>query len=264
MWAELLDELRGRGAGVVIWMLIGTIGTGIVAIRKRRTERRNILHGDARDTVVIAQHVIESEDVPATDTQPSHRQATRMRIRSLGQAPLESVIPNGHLASELIKRAHRVSARNTLIAMDGAEGSYLLESLTNFICDRVANHPFAHDLYVMAPCCEPAGLVVHQPVTILLIRLRDLELFEQWETCCDLHVEHGADGARVLTLMELAKRFRQETALLAHLRETGQRTRYRESMYLLDLTLDQSAAPIATKPVPWDRFTPILEQMMRE
>jgi hypothetical protein len=263
MWMELFDELRGRGAGVVIGMLIGTIATAVIAIRKRRAERQHILCGDARDTVVIAQHVIDSEDIPATDGLPSRRKATRLRIRSLGQAPLERVIPNGHLASELLKRAHHVSPRHTLIAMDGAEGSYLLESLTNFLCDRMANHPFEHDLYVMAPCCEPAGLVVHQPITILLIRLRDLDLFEEWETCKDVAVEHGADGARILTLMELAKRYRQETALLAQLRQTGQRTRYRETMYLLDLALDQRSAPIATKPVPWGRFTPVLEEMMR-
>ena len=67
--------------------------------------------------------------------------------------------------------------------MDGSEGSYLLESPTNFVCDRVANAPFSRDLYVMTACCEPAGLVVHQPVTILLVKKDDLELFENWSLC---------------------------------------------------------------------------------
>jgi hypothetical protein len=31
--------------------------------------------------------------------------------------------------------------------MNDAEGSYLLEALTSFVCDRVANGPFEHDLY---------------------------------------------------------------------------------------------------------------------
>ncbi|MDZ4686271.1 MAG: hypothetical protein SH850_14480 [Planctomycetaceae bacterium] len=258
MWTEVLDELRGRGAGVLIGMLLGTTFTAVVALRKRRTERLNILHGDARDTVVIAQHVIESAAVAGPGTM---RRATRLRIRSLGQAPLNRVIPNGHLAADLLKRAHHVSPRNALISMDGAEGSYLLESLTNFVCDRVANAPFDHDAYIMAPCCEPAGLVVHQPVTILLIRVSDLRLFEGWESCRDVAVEHGADGTRVLTLMELAQRFRQEQEKLTSLRQADQRTRYMETMYVLDLALDQNATPIETKPVPWDRFTPVLQEM---
>jgi len=264
MWAEILHELRGRGAGVLLGMLIGALFTTIVALLKRRAERQSVLHGDARDTVVIAQHVIESEDVPGTEQRPACRKAVRMRIRSLGQAPLNRVIPNGHLASELLQRAHAVSPRHTLISMDGAEGSYLLESLTNFVCDRVANHPYDHDLYLMAPCCEPAGLVVHQPITILLVRLRDLALFDEFGTCRDAAVEHGADGARVLTLMELAKRYRRESAMLEQLRQKGQRTRYHETMYVLDLALDQRAAAIATKPIPWDRFSEVLEEVLGE
>src|SRR5438270_33112 len=83
-----------------------------------------------------------------------------------------------------------------------AEASYLLETLTNFVCDRVGNAPFEHDLYVMAPCCEPAGLAEHQPITILLVAVADLALFADWPTCRTIHVEHGTDGARILTLME--------------------------------------------------------------
>ena len=56
----------------------------------------------------------------------------------------------------------------------------MLETLTNFVCDRVANAPFEHDLYVMAPCCEPMGMAEHQPITILLIAVSDLALFEAW------------------------------------------------------------------------------------
>ena len=58
--------------------------------------------------------------------------------------------------------------------MSGPEGSYLLETLMNFVCDRTANAPYEHDRYVMAPCCEPAELAEHQPITILLIAVADL------------------------------------------------------------------------------------------
>jgi hypothetical protein len=148
--------------------------------------------------------------------------------------------------------------------MDGPEGSFLLETLTNFVCDRVANGPFEHDLYVLAPCCEPAALAEHQPVTLLLIRKSDLALFEEWPACRDVRVEHGSDGARVLTLMEMARRFRSEQEKIAALRAAGQRTMHAETMYVLDLALDRRTAPIPVKPVPWGRFEGVLQEMNLE
>lgn len=264
MWNQLINEFGGRGAGVLLGMLLGTLVTGLVAWWKRRGERHSIMLGDARDTVVIAQHIVDSVEVPSTDGSPSVRRPVRLRIRALGQSELERVVPNGHLANELLRRAHHVTTLQTLISMDGPEGSYLLETLTNFVCDRVANEPFEHALYVMAPCCEPAGLAIHQPITILLIREDDLVLFENWTTCRGVEVEHGADGARVLTLMKLSKQFREEQQKLASLRKAGQRTRYMETMYVLDLALDVRSAKIETKPVPWGRFENALKELNLE
>jgi hypothetical protein len=113
----------------------------------------------------------------------------------------------------------------------------------------------------MAPCCEPAGLAEHQPITIILIAVNDLALFENWQTCRDVQVEHGTDGARVLTLMEMAKRFRHEQHQLAELRRAGKRTRYVETMYILDLALDKRAAAIPLREVPWGRFEEVLKQL---
>jgi hypothetical protein len=148
--------------------------------------------------------------------------------------------------------------------MEGAAGSYLLETLTNFVCDRVANAPFEHDLYVMAPCCEPAGLAEHQPITIILIPVPALALFETWSVCKNILVEHGSDGARILTLMDLARRFRAEQENLAALRKAGKRTRYVETMYVLDLALDKRSANFPVKNVPWGRFENVLTQLNLE
>ena len=114
--------------------------------------------------------------------------------------------------------------------MDGAEGSYLLETLTGFVGDRLGNAGFEHDLYVMAPCCEPIELAHHQPIVILLISVSDLRLFESWPRCRDIRVEHGNDGARVLTLIRLARRFRAETAAMEQIRKEGKRTRFVETI----------------------------------
>jgi hypothetical protein len=262
--AQILQEAGGRGIGVVIGMILGGAFTWGFALWKRRQERLSILAGDARDTIVIHQHIVEVGEVLGPDGEEMVPAPASLRIRAVGQAEVNRVVPNGHLASVLLRRARRVEPVDTLISMEGAEGSYLLETLTNFVCDRIANGPFAHDLYVMAPCCEPAELAEHQPITILLVRAADLPLFERWPSCRDVRVEHGSDGARLLTLMEMARRFRREQEKIAVLRKAGERTQHVETMYVLDLALDGRAAPVPTKPVPWGRFEAILGRMNLE
>jgi hypothetical protein len=243
---------------VFFGLILGGAATWLFARWKRFRERRSILCGDARDTVVINLHLVESAEGPGG------RVPTALRIRAVGQAELNRVVPNGHLAADLLKRAFHVTARETLISMEGPKGSYLLETLTNFVCDRVANGPFNHDLYVMAPCCEPAELAEHQPIVILLIAKSDLALFESWPACRDVQVEHGSDGARVLTLMEMARRFRAEQEEIADLRAKGKRTTHVETMYVLDLALDRRTGKVPVKPVPWGRFESVLREMNLE
>ena len=258
---NIFQELSKHGIIAVLGMLGGGVITWIVARWKRHRERQDILRGNARDTVVIHLHLISSVDVPAPDGVGKRKAPATMRIRSLGQSEMCRVVPNGHLAAELRERALNVTPRDTLISMEEAEGSYLLETLSNFVCDRVANAPFEHDLYVMAPCCEPAGLAAHQPTTILLISVADLALFESWPLCRNVQVEHGGDGMRLLTLVDLARRFRAEQQKIAELRQAGKRTRYIETMYVLDLGLDRRSAAIPVKQVPWGRFEEVLKQL---
>ncbi len=252
----LVHEAGGRGMSVVLGLVLGTLVTAVIARWRRLRERHRILGGDARDTVVIAHHLVEAGETPDGGPCPK-----TLRIRSLGQSELNRVVPNGHLAAVLHRRANHVTTRHTLISMEGAEGSYLLETLTNFVGDRAGGRPFGHDVYVMAPCCEPAGLVHFQPITILVIRVVDLLLFADWPACRGIAVEHGSDGARVLTLMELARRYQIEQARMAELRAAGKRTEHVETMYILDLALDTRTADVPTKPVAWTRFEAVLAGM---
>jgi hypothetical protein len=255
-------ELGGRGVGTLLAFLLGGLVSWCVGRWRRRSQRQSILRGDARDTVVIEHHIVETDEAP----DPEHPGRTRtvpatLRIRVLGQSELSRVVPNGHLASEFLDRAWKVSSRQTLISMEGAEGSYLLETLTGFVGDRVGNQGFEHDLYVMTPCCEPRELAHHQPIIIVLIAASDLPLFASWPACKTIQVEHGSDGARVLTLMEMARRHREEQARIGQLRQEGKRTEFVETMYTLDLALDRRTSPIPTKPVPWSRFEEVLKPM---
>ena len=262
--ASLYDDLSRHGLLALVGMICGGILTWFGTRWKRRKERLSILHGDARDTIVIQQHIVTPAEGPNASGSGGKKLPGTLRIRPLGQAEISRVVPNGHLAAELSRRAFRVTPRDTLISMDGAEGSFLLETLTNFVYDRVGNAPFEHDRYAMAPCCEPAGMAVYQPISILLIPVASLALFENWADCRNVQVEHGTTGMLILTLMELARRFRKEQERLAILRREGKRTLYEETIYVLDLALDQREAPMPLKSVPWGRFEDILKKLNLE
>jgi hypothetical protein len=256
----LTNELGGRGLATVVAFALGGTSSWLVGRWRRMRERRCILRGDARDTVVIEHHIVERGDSPEPDPGGTRRVVPKcLRIRALGQSELSRVVPNGHLAAHLLDRAFNVTPRQTLISMEGIEGSYLLETLTGFVGDRVANQSFDHDIYVMVPCCEPRELSQHQPIVLILISAADLVLFREWADCRNIQVEHGSDGARILTLMEMARRYQDEQDLIGQLRREGKRTQYVETMYTLDLALDRRSSDIPTRPVCWGRFEAVLK-----
>jgi hypothetical protein len=262
MWEFFVREFSGRGAATFLAFFLGGLTSWALGRWRRMRQRQSILRGDARDTIVIEHHIVETAEAP----DPEHPGRTRqvpaaLRVRALGQEELSRVIPNDHLATEFRNRAWRTTARQTLISMEGSAGSFLLETLTGFVGDRVGNQDFEHDVYVMAPCCEPRELAHYQPIVILLIAARDLRLFDSWPACKRIQVEHGDDGARVLTLIELARRYQDEQARIAQLRTEGKRTLYVETMYTLDLALDRRTGPLPTRPVPWGRFEQVLQSM---
>lgn len=253
---RMFHDFAGRSLAGVLGMLLGSIIAFLTARWRRHRQHQELLRGNAQETIVIEHHLVETalgpdgEKIPAT-----------LRLRSLGQAQIEQVIPNGYLATELLQRSLRVTPRQTLISMDGAEGSYLLETLTSFVGGSVSGATGEHDSYVLAPACEPDGMALYQPITLLLISVSDLTLFEDWSACQQVQVEHGSDGTRVLTLMRLAQRFRAEHAEIMSLRRAGLPTTHRETCYILDLALDKRFSPIPTYPVPWGRFGEVLNEL---
>src|SRR5438309_5374423 len=103
MIADIFDELGTRSVSVVLGLILGGLIAWLVGQWRRRRQRLNILAGDARDTIVIHHHLVETADGPDPVGGPGTvRVPAVLRIRALGQAELPNVVPNGHLASVLL------------------------------------------------------------------------------------------------------------------------------------------------------------------
>jgi hypothetical protein len=249
---EILDLIKTNHfvQGILLTLLGLIIGWILGRWRRYRLMRR-VYGGDAREVVAIEQILIkEHADGRVT-----------MRIRSVGSAHMQTVLPNQVAHDALLKRAKSTTPRNPLIDLKDQMGSYLLYLLTPWVCGMTRQGAFPHDIWVMAPVCEPGVLSAHQATTIILIRQADLRRFRDWETCKTMHVEHGSDGARILTLWHMAREFERQLAEVKRIKDTGQPSTFVETMYLLDLGLDLAEVPLPTKPVPWARFAAILKQL---
>jgi len=249
---EILDLIKtNHFVQGILLTLLGLIIGWILGRWRRYRQMRRVYGGDAREVVAIEQILIkEQADGRVT-----------MRIRSVGSAHMQTVLPNQVAHDALLKRAKATTTLNPLIDLKDQMGSYLLYLLTPWVCGMTRQGAFAHDMWVMAPVCEPGVLSAHQATTIILIRQADLRRFRDWETCKTMHVEHGSDGARILTLWHMAREFERQLAEVKRIKDTGQPSTFVETMYLLDLGLDLAEVPLPTKPVPWARFAAILKQL---
>jgi hypothetical protein len=118
MLATIIEELSGRGATAVFGLVLGALIAWLLGRWKRYQERQSILTGDARDTIAINHHLVETVDGPGGTKVP-----TILRIRSLGQAELDRVVPNGYLARVLLRRAFQVTPHDTLISIRSSMGA---------------------------------------------------------------------------------------------------------------------------------------------
>lgn len=81
MFKNLLNELSGRGVGIVIGMVLGGLVTFLVGRWRRLRERFSVLSGDARDTVVINLHLLETADVQVGDGLRARWATSEVRYR---------------------------------------------------------------------------------------------------------------------------------------------------------------------------------------
>ncbi len=251
IWDHVREALRSHFVQGVLLAAGGLLLGWLLGWWRRRRLLRQVEAGSAREVVAIEQMLVKEH----ADGR------TTLRIRSCGSAPLKSVLTNPIAYEAFLRRSEATTTTEPLISMHDSMGSFLLYLLTPWVCGMLRAGPFKHDVWVMAPVCEPGLLSAHQATTVVVVRQADLRRFLDWEWCKRLRVEHGSDGARVLTLWHMAREFEKQLGEVQRLRAAGRRTTYVETMYLLDLGLDTEEVELPTRSVPWDRFAPVLKEL---
>ena len=244
----LLESQARRVVEAICLVVLGAVGSWIAGYYRRWRAQQKINQGDARlDQITIEQIIF----------QRAHG-AVHMRIRSCGCGPFDRVLQNVQARAIFGNRIESTTLENSIISMDGREGSFLLHQLQHWVCGLLGQLPFPHEIWLMAPVSEPHALSGHQSTIVLLVRKSDIELFLDWEICSKLLVEHGSHGMRILTLMKLALEYKRQAAAVAERRRRGLQSGFEETVYELDLPLNTESADVPVKPVPWRRFESLL------
>jgi len=246
---DLMTFLNSHFAHGLALMLLGMVAGWLLGYWRRHRIMKRIRGGDARDVINVEQILVKE--------QPDGR--LTMRIRTLGTSYMQHVLANPVAEDAFRRRVQAASSTSPLVHVDDQMGSYLLHLLQPWVCGLCRSGPFPHDVWVMVPVCEPGVLSEYQTATVVLVRQADLKRFLKWEVARAVQVEHGSDGARVLTLWHTAHEFERQHEKVRKLKGEGKSSRFVETMYILDLGLDVEEVPLHTKDVPWQRFEGVLK-----
>ena len=191
--------------------------------------------------------------------------------------PLKTFVAKDAIRAHLLglSRDSFDDEHNSVIPMEGKLGSFVLRELHGHLRTLVRETGNRREWWVMVPILETYRPLHYVAPTVLLIRKADLAIFKSFESCRDLLVHHGSDAAKILTLMEVSRKFDAQRERLAQARASGASTQYLEEMWLLDLCLStdvteptpHEVATGALKPfrhAPWDRFSATLETLNLE
>ena len=261
MWETLWKNVHEESVGIVIGAAFALSTTWAARWWRRRREMREIRHGQQFQQLEFAYAFV-------TTGQDGR---LHLVVRSIGCLPLKIFVAKDSIRSHLLglTRESADDELNSVIAMEGKLGSFVLRELHGHLRTLLEEKGSQREWWIMAPILETYRPLQYVAPTVLLVRKQDLDLFASFETCRDLLVHHGSDAAKILTLMEVHRKFKVQQQRLATARASGQSTQYLEEMWLLDLCLatemleptDDDVASGTLKPFrqpPWDRFTSTL------
>ena len=264
MWDTLWKIAHEKSIGILIGAVFAIATAWLATWWRRRREMHEIHRGQQFQQLEFAYAFVAK----------GHDGCHRLLVRTIGCLPLKVFVAKDSIRSHLLGLT-RVSADdelNSVIAMEGKMGSFVLRELHGHLRTLLEQSETKQEWWVMVPILETYRPLQYVAPTVLLVRSADLPLFASFESCKDIKVHHGSDAAKILTLMEVYRKFTKQQKSLAQAREEGRSTQYLEEMWLLDLSLSTDFVEPTTEEVesgllkpfrlpPWERFAPTLKAM---
>ena len=267
MFQTLWEVAHKESIGIVLGATAALVTTWYAAYRRRRREMSEINRGQQFQQLEFAYAFV-------TNNGEGQR---RLAVRMIGCLPLKTFVAKDAIREHLLGLSHGSAADelNSVIPMEGKLGSFVLRELHGHLRTLVRETGDRREWWVMVPILETYRPLHYVAPTVLLIRKADLAIFKSFESCRDLLVHHGSDAAKILTLMEVSRKFEAQRARLAAAMATGASTQYLEEMWLLDLCLStdvieptphevKTGALKPFRPAPWDRFSATLHALKLE
>ncbi len=267
MWDSLWKVAHEESIGILIGAAFALSTAWLATWWKRRREIREIDHGQQFQQLEFAYVFVST----------GRDGLRRLVVRTIGCLPLKVFVAKDAIRSHLLglTRESADDELNSVIAMEGKLGSFVLRELHGHLRTLLEESGHRREWWVMVPILETYRPLQYVAPTVLLIRKEDLPLFASFETCNGLLVHHGSDAAKILTLMEVYRKFAVQQKRLAQARAEGRSTQYLEEMWLLDLCLSTDVMEPTLEEVeagtlkpfrlpPWDRFAPTLSALTLE
>ncbi len=238
------------GAGFAV----GGFAEWIRSKLKRRRERIEVEKGHRFKT-------IDFKYLFVSQREDKHR----LHVESLGSLPLDLWLPVEYTREALIHRAASTGTHESVVPMQGSLGSFVLEELHGLVCMIAPKAGYANHRWVLVPVFETYTTLDISTPTVLLVRLDDLKYFGNFAKCRDLQVLYGSDGAKILTTMEIERKFRAQCERFVKARSEGRTTRHLEEMWVINLGLNtqvedplpelvESGVQRPWRNVPWERY----------
>ncbi|MFN8391279.1 MAG: hypothetical protein U0136_13385 [Bdellovibrionota bacterium] len=238
------ERLFGHVLTAVLTVAVGAL----VYWWKMRKEAQRVKDGNDLETIGVERTFITRCDGVVS-----------VHTRSCGSAPSSRVFGCEYIQKELSRIIAGMGPANPVVVLAGDVGSFILHQLQGWVSGVVTEVRVDPELWILCLVAEKGDLTGHKTTTAILVPIEDLKYFADWTNCREIFVEHGADGARVISLHIAAKKFLCEEALIAEKRAAGERTKGIEEFFILDLCLlKPHSNKIPTKRVPWSRYGEIL------
>lgn len=264
MWQSQWNVIHEESIGFLIGASFALIAAGVATWRRRRRELREINQGHQFQQLEFAYAFV------TTDRNGQRRFVVRM----IGCLPLKVFVAKDAIRSHLLglTRESADDELNSVISMEGKVGSFVLRELHGHLRTLLQEKGLKREWWLMVPILETYRPLQYVAPTVMLVRKSDLPIFASFDACKDLLVHHGSDAAKILTLMEVYRKFKEQEQRLAQARAEGQSTQYLEEMWLLDLCLSTEMLEPTTEEVaagtlkpfripPWNRFASTLHEL---